>query len=162
DRTSGWLLLGLIVTREIRADRGPALPHVRGFENALHCRIEDVGIVWGNKQRRGPVKTVKKFISPVSRNIERVNRNVHELLGALVETRREALAIGKDDVGIRRIRRDVAALATTHGVPVLTADHAIVIVTLDGDCAVVLLRAVNVVRPAIVCDAVIKLRGGLV
>src|SRR5581483_346797 len=47
-------------------------------------------------------------------------------------------------------------------VPILTSNDAIIVVALDGYGGVVLLRAVNVVGPAVVGDHVVELRCGLV
>ncbi len=92
-----------------------------------------------------------------------MNGDVAELAGVFVIARDVALIIaGVDDQRIARIGRNVAGFAAADGIPILTIDGAIHIAAGNGDGAVVLLRAIDVVREAIICDDVIKLRGGLV
>ena len=67
-----------------------------------------------------------------------------------------------DDVGIRRIRRNVAALAGACGMPVAESDSAVIAAAENKDAAAILLRAINVVREIIVNRHVIELRRGLV
>src|SRR3989449_9823514 len=78
------------------------------------------------------------FFRSVAGDIELHHRDVHELLDPFVEKRDEALRTGEDDVGIRRIGRDVAAFAPADLIPVLSADDAIVVIALNGDGGVVL------------------------
>src|SRR5262249_38483307 len=79
-----------------------------------------------------------------------------------MKTRSDELGAGINDVGIGRIRSNVSTLTAAYGKPVLTADDSLIVKALYGDGAVVLLRSVNVVGPAIVSNHVIELRGRLI
>src|SRR5215472_3662055 len=103
-----------------------------------------------------------QILRAVPGDIEGPDGDVHRLLGALVKPGDQALGSGVDNVRLGRIWGDIAALTAADVIPVLAPNHAVVIVTLDGYRAVVLLRAVDVVRPAIVSDHVIELGGRLV
>ncbi len=100
--------------------------------------------------------------STVAGDIQRPHRNVHRLLPAFIEPRDDALRPGINDVGIGRIRRNVTALAASDFIPILAADHAVIVIALDGDRGIILLRAVDVVRPTIVGNHVVELCRGLV
>ena len=92
-----------------------------------------------------------------------MNGDVAELAGVFVITGDVALIIaGVDDERVARIGCNVAGFAAADGIPILTIDGAVEIAAGDGDGAVVLLRAVDVIREAVICDDVIELRGGLV
>src|ERR1700682_1828871 len=85
------------------------------------------------------------------------------LTGAFVKAREHALIIaGVDDVGIGRIRSDVSGFTSTHGIPVGLVDSAGIASAGDCDGGVVLLRAVDIIRKAVIRDHVIELRGGLI
>ncbi len=73
-----------------------------------------------------------------------------------------AIGAGVGDLRVAGIGSDVAALAATDVVPVRTVDSSIRARAGDPNGGVILLRAVNVVRKAIVCGDVVKLRGRLV
>ena len=89
--------------------------------------------------------------------------NVAELASVFVVTGDVALIItGVDDERVARIGSDVAGFTAADGIPILTVDGAIEIATGDGDGGVVLLRAVDVIREAIIGGDVIELRGGLI
>ena len=114
------------------------------------------------EQRRSPVEPVQEFFCSVTGDIERVDRYIHDLLRAFIKAGGEALRVGEHDVWIGRIWRDIAAFTAADCVPVLAADHAFVVIAVDGNRAVVLLRAVDAIRPAIVGDHVIELRRRLI
>src|SRR5262249_11050050 len=84
------------------------------------------------------------------------------LAGANVEAREVTVAAGVDDVGVVGARRDPAALAAAHLVPVLLADRAAVGPARDAHGAVVLLRAAHLVGDVGRGDHVIELRRRLV
>src|SRR5207253_9598072 len=65
-RAAAWLLFGFIVARQIAADLRPALPMIAGFENALRCRVEDIGIMRRKGERRHPLKTMNNIGRAVS------------------------------------------------------------------------------------------------
>src|SRR5262249_43058846 len=90
-------------------------------------------------------------------------RDVPLLTGLMIPARDEsAVRTRVHDVRALGAGRDPSAFASSHFVPVCPVDHRIGCSTRDSHGAVVLLRAVDVVRKiTIQCDA-IKLRGGLV
>src|SRR5256884_1415513 len=63
---------------------------------------------------------------------------------------------------VARVGCDVAAFAPADLIPVLPADDALVVTAGDGDGAVVLLRAVDAIRPVVVHGDVIELRRRLI
>src|SRR5882757_8441030 len=67
-----------------------------------------------------------------------------------------------DDFRIRRIGRDVTALAAANIVPIGAIDGAVRAGAGNADGGVVLLRSVDVIRKTVVGGHVVKLRGGLV
>src|SRR2546429_6544939 len=73
-----------------------------------------------------------------------------------------ACGIGVDVPGAARVGCDVAAFAPADLIPVLPADDALVVTARDGDGAVVLLRAVDAIRPVVVHGDVIELRRRLI
>src|SRR5579864_2571210 len=94
---------------------------------------------------------------------DRIRRNDLRLAGAAVITEELAICSAAiDDVGIGGIGRDIAALASSGGVPVAEGDCAVIAAAKNKDAAAILLRAVNVVREIIVNRYVIELRRGLV
>src|SRR5207249_3674936 len=76
--------------------------------------------------------------------------------------REVAVAAGIDDVGIVGARRDPAALAAAHLVPILLTDRAPVRTARDAHSAVVLLRAADLVGHVRSGDDVIELRRRLI
>src|SRR2546430_5745330 len=113
--------------------------------------------------REGPLEAVlERRRSPPHRVI---GPGVHRprLPGAPVEAGDiAAVAPRKHDVGIVLARRDPAALASTHLVPVLGGDPEPVAAARDADGAVVLLRPAQPVREVGRRDHVVELRRGLV
>src|SRR2546428_12147616 len=67
-----------------------------------------------------------------------------------------------DDVGVQRVRRDVAALAGAHRGPVADRDLPEIAAARDPGRPRVLLSAIHAVREGVVGDHVVELRGGLV
>src|SRR2546429_3204559 len=63
---------------------------------------------------------------------------------------------------VARVGSDVASFAPADLIPVLRADDALVVAAGDGDGAVVLLCAVDAIRPVVVDGDVIELRCRLV
>src|SRR5947209_16602300 len=94
--------------------------------------------------------------------IKRQHRDVCGLFGALIEARAYIFSARIDNIRIRRIRRNVSTLTTADWEPVLPANDSLIVVALDGDGAVVLLRTIDKVRPTVIGNHVIELRGGLV
>src|SRR5882724_2751736 len=73
-----------------------------------------------------------------------------------------AIRTGVDDFRIRRIGRDVTALAAADVVPIRAIDGAVRAGAGNANRGVVLLRAVHVIVESIVRGHVIKLRGRLI
>src|SRR5258707_551496 len=92
-----------------------------------------------------------------------VRRNHLRLPGAFVITKEFAVrAAAIDDVGIGWVRRDVRALAGSHGMPVAEGDRSIIAAARGVDGAAVLLCTVDMVRKLIVNAHVVHLCCGLV
>src|SRR5256885_5512552 len=90
-------------------------------------------------------------------------RDVAQVAGAVIVARHlPAVGIGVDDLRVARVGCDVAAFAPADLIPVLPADDALVVTAGDGDGAVVLLRAVDAIRPVVVHGDVIELRRRLI
>ncbi len=152
------MLLALVVAREVGANRLPMHSAVGGFEQPLGCVIKRVGIVQGNQYGRGPLEAMLESSSTVSvRKLRLLGDSLH-LPDALVETRDVALVVGGiDNVRVRRIRRDVAGLASAHVIPVGAIDGAVITAAGDGHRTTILLRSVNPVRQSRVGSDVIEL-----
>src|SRR5260370_30657291 len=105
---------------------------------------------------------MREFVRSSSGRIQRKDRDVCRLLGSLVEPRGHELRAGVHDVWVARIRRYVTTLSATNRKPVLPADDTFVVVALNRNRRVILLGAVDIVRPAIVRDDVIELSRRLV
>ena len=85
------------------------------------------------------------------------------LPGMPVVARDVALVVGGvNDVGIGRVRGDVAGLAASDVIPVLPIDRALIATAGDGDCPGILLRAIHAVGYGRVGNDVVELRRGLV
>ena len=83
--------------------------------------------------------------------------------GAFVETSEVALIVSRvHDIRIGRIRRDISRFPTTHGVPIGEIDRPLITAAGYSYCAVVLLRAIDVIGGSIVGNNMIKLRGWLI
>src|SRR5215472_11003822 len=84
-RATTWLLLRLIVAREIATDLCPALSAIRRFENAFACCVNHIGVMRRNHERRDPLKTMDEIGSAMPRVIDRNGTNVlHFLLTSIV------------------------------------------------------------------------------
>ena len=163
DGPAGILLLGFIVAGQVRADGLPGMTAVGGAEQILRGVVELVGIVRRKDDGHGPGIAVFLDGGIVAVGIERPLLNVLHLVSALVVAGDVAeVGAGIDNVGIARIDGHVAAFSAAHGVPIGTPDGAVIAGSGDADGAVVLLRAVNVIRKIVVGDNVIELRGRLV
>src|SRR5205823_4944645 len=100
---------------------------------------------------------------PVTGYVEGMYRDVAQVAGAVIVARHlPAVGIGVDDLRVARVGCDVAAFAPADLIPVLPADDALVVTAGDGDGAVVLLRAVDAIRPVVVHGDVIELRRRLI
>src|SRR5260221_1699691 len=99
-----------------------------------------------------------QLLSAVTGSIEWPYGDIHKLFSAFVEARDKTLRAGKHNIGIRRVRSYVATLTAANLIPILSADHAFIVIALDGDRGIVLLRAVDVIGPAIIGNYVIGLR----
>ena len=107
--------------------------------------------------------TVLQVLGTVARDVQWIDGRVPQVVGSVVKAGDQpAIGSGVNDFRIPGIRCDVAALAATDHVPVLPADDAIVITARDRNGGIVLLRAIDAVRPVIVDGHVIELRGRLI
>src|SRR5215469_61154 len=88
---------------------------------------------------------------------------VSELSISFVIARDQAGVVGRvHDIGFGRIGSDVARFPSPDRIPVRTIDETFVAPGGNGDGAVVLLRAVDVVGRAVVGNHVVELRRGLI
>src|SRR5438128_930796 len=92
-----------------------------------------------------------------------MERDVLGLAGPLVEAGNQALVVaGVHNVRVWRIGRNVTRLSAAYRVPIGTIDGTVVAAAGDSDGAVVLLRAIDVVRRTSIGNYVIELRRRLV
>src|SRR5207237_470794 len=159
DRAAGPFLLGLVVAREVRADRLPVLAAVTSAEDHLRAVIHDLRIEWRSGDRRGPLKAVLHVFAAVARWILGPRAHVAGLLRSIVVARDDAQILsGIDDVRIARVGVDVAGLAAADVVPVGEVDGARQAVARPLRSAQVLHRAGDVVGTPAVDRHVIELR----
>src|SRR5438552_14534522 len=114
------------------------------------------------RQRRDPLKTMRKIDRAMTGVINRHRTDVLYLLFVFVVAVDEAFVVRIDDVPVARIRHDEPAFTATSLKPILPANHSRVRAARNADIRIVLLRAVNVVGERIVNSHVIKLRSRLV
>ena len=86
-RTAAWLLFGFVVARQIAADLHPTLSVVGRFENALCARVQNVGVMWGKREWRYPLKTMSHIGGTVAGIVQRKDANVLRFLLSLIVTR---------------------------------------------------------------------------
>src|SRR5437899_12684014 len=87
-----------------------------------------------------------------------MERDVLGLAGPLVEAGNQALVVaGVHNVRVWRIGRNVTRLSAAYRVPIGTIDGTVVAAAGDGDGAIVLLRAIDVVRRTSISNDVIEL-----
>src|SRR6266850_4117774 len=163
DGTAGILLLGLVVAREVRANRGPGAALIHRTENELRGVIDNIGIVLRNEDRHGPGVAVFLSGSRVTIRKHRPLLDALGLIGAAIEPSEDwALVVGVNDVGIAGIHGNRAAFTAADGIPVAAIDEAAVAARADSDGGVVLLGAIDAIQKIIVGSNVIKLRRWLV
>src|SRR5580698_10008311 len=131
----------------------------------LRRRIQNVRIHSREYDGIRPLPALGQRAGALTGEEQRVDLHVFAVVGAAVETREQrALAAGEKDVGIARVRRDIAALATAHAVGVCRAAPATA--APSAGCAgstnrgAVLLRAADVIRDFVGDGDVIELRRG--
>src|SRR5262249_42830689 len=106
---------------EVWTDLLPAIALVGAAQHALRAEIKGTRILWQKDERRGPGKPV--FRMGLAKVADSGRRDVLGLSGAAIIA--EQLAVSStaiDDVGIGRVRGDVAALARARGMPVAESD----------------------------------------
>src|SRR6266850_1955876 len=163
DGTAGILLLGLVVAREVRADRGPGAALIHRTENELRGVIDDVGVVLRNEDRHSPGVAVFLSGSRVTIRKQGPLLDALGLVGAAIEPSEDwALVVGVNDIGIARIHGDGATFAAADGIPVAAIDEAAVAARADSDGGIVLLGAIDAIQKIIVGSNVIKLRRWLI
>ncbi len=94
--------------------------------------------------------------------VDRIRTDVLRLLRTKIEARVLILSVAVNNVRIARIGDHEPRLTAAGGIPVARPDHALVVETRDGKIGIVLLRAVNVVRKAVIRRDVVELAGGLI
>src|SRR6266446_2789520 len=141
-----------IFASQVGADDLPTVATVARCENDIRSEIQHVRIDRRENQRRGAIEAVL----PGPQNDR---RNVARLSGRAVEHRRLAAI---NQIGMQRIRRDVAVFFYTDRGPVAKSNFAKVAAACGSDRAAFLLCAIDPVRKLIIGDDVIELRGRLV
>ena len=163
NRPARWLLLALVIAGQVRTDRLPMHAAISCLKHALSTVIERVGIMWRDQNRCGPLKAMLEIGCAVPVGELRQHRDISDLSRALIESSQISLIItGINNVGIRRIWRDVPYFPAAHGIPIGATDRAFIAAAGDGNRAVVLLRAVDVVRRPSIGGDVVELRGRLI
>src|SRR5688572_7802649 len=123
DRSARPLLAFLVIGRQVRADHRPRLAAIGGPEQHLRGVIDHVRIVWRARNRRGPLKAIPHVFPAMARWILGPGADVTRLLRAMVVARDDAeILAGVHDVGIVRLRDDVAGFTSADVVPVRARD----------------------------------------
>ncbi len=162
DRSAGWPLLGFIVAREVARDHFPACAAVGGFEDVVAGAVQRVRIVGRGDNRIGPLEAVLHGFGARAHGIIGPDGDVAKLPSAMVVAREQTIVrAGVNDVGILGIGRQPAALAAADVVPIAHADAALIAASCDADGAVILLRAVSVIREIVVQRDSVELRSWL-
>src|SRR6266850_3730548 len=101
DGAAGILLLGFVITSEVRTDGGPRATLIGGTENELRAVIDHVGVVLRNKDRHGPGIAVFLFYGRVTIRDHRPLLDALGLTGAAIEASEDGpLVVGVNDVRI--------------------------------------------------------------
>src|SRR5258707_7693903 len=113
------LLLALVVPRQVRTDCLPVDTTVCGLKQTFPCVVQRVGIMRREHYWRSPLEPMFKIRSPMRIRKLRLFCDRLHLPDTLVEARDVSLVVGRvNNVGIRRIRSDIAGFAATHVIPV--------------------------------------------
>ena len=154
-----------IVPAQVTADRLPGVAAIGALPDPLRAGVEDVGIDIREDDRVGPLPAFFHLAGVLAREEARIGAHFLELASASVQPRQERAVVGagKEDVGVGRVRRDVARFAAAHLVGrhrrVAAATTARVGVAGRAQRAVVLLRAAHVEGQVSRRDHVVPLRG---
>src|SRR5208282_1674900 len=136
---------------------------IGSFEQAFPAVVERIGIVRREENWRRPLETVRQLSRSAAVAYLGLLRDIFGLPVAFVEARDHAFVLARiNNIGIRRIGRDVASFTTAHGIPAGSVNRAFVAAAGNRDRAQVLLGAINVVGGARVRDRMIKLRRRLI
>src|SRR5206468_657280 len=162
DRATRRTLLRLVVARQVAGNGLPTLAFVGGAEDDIGAGVEHAGIERREHDGKRPLEAVLQVARSPTHGVVGPGEDVALLAGADVEPREVAVAARVHDIGIIGARRDPAALAATHLVPVLFPNRATVGAARDAHGAVVLLRAADLVGRVRGGDDVIELRRRLV
>ncbi len=144
-----------VFSRQILADRFPGISAVGGFEKHIRREVKDVGINRREHQRLGAVGSI-------FRAAQRNRCDVLHLASRPVVLCNLAAAAPINKIGIERIRRDVAILDHTHGMPVAVRDPAIISPAGDANGTAFLLPGADAIGKSVVRRNVIELRCRLV
>ena len=148
---------------EIGRDPFPRASLVVRPPHILRRDIERARIVRRQQYGEGPLEAVGHVLRRHSIVVAEPDADVAALSGTLVVARENtgvAAAVG--DIRVARVHGDVRVLAAGHSPPVALADDAVVGPRRNADGRVVLLRAVETIRPLRIGDDVIELRRRLV
>jgi len=118
DVAAGVALALLVVQRQVRRDRLPALALVGGFEHHVPARIQRVRIVRGEHDRECPAEAVFQVARRDTGGFLRPHVHQRDLVGLVVVALQRAGAAGagahraaEHHVGVVRLHRDEPALA---------------------------------------------------
>ena len=162
-RPSARTLLVWVIPGQIRADHLPALPRIRGPEDHIAGMIYRIYIEGICYDRRVPVVSVLEIPGNIPKRELRVFLDRFAFpAGGNPALDDPLIAASEDDFRIIRIKGQVGAFATGHGIPVLPVDALVVGPAGDGNSRIILLPAIDKIREAIIRDDPVKLRCGLV
>src|SRR6266852_648263 len=143
---------GGIFASQVGADDLPTVAAVARRENGIRAEIQHVRICYRKNQRRSAIEAILP-------GAQHHRRNVARLSGRAVEHRNLAAV---NQIGMQRIRRDVAVFFHANRRPVAKSNFAKVTAAGGSDRAALLLGAIDPVRKLVVGDDVVELRGRLV
>ena len=150
DGAAARALLLVLVAREIVADLRPRVAPVRRLEEHVARVVDDVRVVLRDHDRGVPVEAVLHVARGERGWKHRIRHDVAHCRGALVPLRDLAhVAAAVVQHRVVGVEHHVGGLAPGHRVPVLPA-NATGRPARDGDGAVVLLAAIDVVRETVI------------
>ena len=139
--------------RQVGADLRPAVPAGRGLPQRCSRRSRACA---DRLARRAPAASGRRGSRHRPADLR---RDLHDLTGPAVVSR-ELAAV--DDVGVQRVRRNVAVLLDADGMPFAKRDAAVVAAALHARRAALLLPAADAIGKRVVGADVVELRGRLV
>src|ERR1700683_1451087 len=117
------MLLGFVVTREVRADRGPAHAAVGRLETAFAAQIQHAGIIRRNFHWSSPLEAVLHIGGLVCARAEPWSNILHLPRVSVITREVPIVVAGKNNFRVARIGPDVAGFPAANRVPIAFRDR---------------------------------------